>query len=58
MGARRDAGRPETAAAVIFRVKALEGLEADLARRFAELWKKPASEINDTSVVLAQNGQP
>jgi NADP-dependent 3-hydroxy acid dehydrogenase YdfG len=53
----RDAERPLTAAAVTFRVKALEGLEVDLARRFSELWKKPASEINDTSVVLAQNGQ-
>ena len=53
----RDAGRELTAAAVIFRVKALEGLEAELARRFTELWEKPASEINDTIVVLAQNGQ-
>jgi NAD(P)-dependent dehydrogenase (short-subunit alcohol dehydrogenase family) len=53
----RDAERPMTAAAVIFRVKSLEGLEPELARRLTELWEKPASEINDTSVVLAQNGQ-
>jgi NADP-dependent 3-hydroxy acid dehydrogenase YdfG len=54
----RDAGRPLTAAAVVFRVKSLAGLEAALARRFTQLWEKPASEINDTSVDLAEIGHP
>lgn len=48
----RDAGRPLAAAAVIFRVTALAGLEEALARRFAGLWTMPASEINDTIVDL------
>lgn len=48
----RDAGRDLNAASVIFRVKALEGLEAELARRFTGLWDLPASEINDTTIDL------
>lgn len=54
----RDAGRELNAASVIFRVKALDGLEAELARLFAELWELPASEINGTIVELAQIGHP
>jgi len=54
----RDGGRELNAASVIFRVKALEGLEPELARRFAELWELPASDINDTSIELAQIGHP
>jgi len=52
----RDAGRELNAASVIFRVKALAGLEAELARRFAALWMTPASETNDTIIELAQIG--
>ncbi len=48
----RNAGRELNAASVIFRVKALEGLEADLARRFTQLWMNPASETNDTIIDL------
>lgn len=54
----RDAGRELSAASVVFRLSALEGLEPELARRFAALWDVPASEINDTVVDLAQNGHP
>ena len=49
----RDAGRELNAASVIFRVKALEGLESELAGRFASLWDLPASDINDTIVDLS-----
>ncbi|WP_430868929.1 SDR family NAD(P)-dependent oxidoreductase [Demequina aurantiaca] len=49
----RDAGRPLSAAAVIFRVKSLAGLEETLARRFAGLWTAPASQTNDTIVDLS-----
>ena len=55
----RDAGRQVTAASVIFRVKSLAGLEDELAHRFAGLWTRPASEINDTIVELTdENGHP
>ncbi len=59
----RDAGRQVSAASVIFRAKSLEGLEAELARRFVDLWTIPAHEINDTIVELSseihtQNGHP
>lgn len=49
----RDAGRQLAAAAVIFRAESLAGLEEELARRFAELWMAPASEINDTIIDLS-----
>ncbi|MBC7299278.1 MAG: hypothetical protein H5T82_10355, partial [Demequina sp.] len=49
----RDAGRPLTAAAVIFRVQSLAGLEDALARRFVALWTAPAAETNDTIVNLS-----
>ncbi len=54
----RDGGRELNAASVIFRVKALEGLEPQLARRFAELWELPASDINDTSIELSDPTAP
>lgn len=54
----RDAGHELNAASVIFRVKALEGREAELARRYTELWELPASEINDTIVDLTDSSNP
>jgi NADP-dependent 3-hydroxy acid dehydrogenase YdfG len=54
----RDAGHELNAASVIFRVKTLDGLEAELARRFAELWELPASEINGTIVDLTDSPAP
>ena len=48
----RDAGTPLAAASVVFRVKALSGLEGALAQRFADLWRADAAEINDTIVEL------
>ncbi|MFE5407408.1 SDR family NAD(P)-dependent oxidoreductase [Microbacterium sp. NPDC056569] len=48
----RDAGRPQAAASVIFRVKSLDGLEEALAQRFADLWLADATEIDDTIVEL------
>jgi NAD(P)-dependent dehydrogenase (short-subunit alcohol dehydrogenase family) len=51
--AARDAGRPLAAASVIFRVKALDGLEQRLADAFADLWSRDAAEINDTVVDLS-----
>ena len=50
--AARDAGEPLRAASVIFRVKALEGLEDRLAHAFADLFVADADEINDTIVEL------
>lgn len=49
----RDAGTPLRAASVIFRVKALAGLERELADAFVELWDAEAHAINDTVVGLA-----
>ena len=47
--AARDAGSPSpSAAAVIFRVKSLEGLEDTLAQRVAALWPQDAASVNDT----------
>lgn len=54
----RDAGAPLAAASVVFRVKALAGLEDELARRFVGLWSTPADEINDTIVELTEIGHP
>ncbi|WP_061965352.1 SDR family NAD(P)-dependent oxidoreductase [Demequina aurantiaca] len=48
----RDAARPLTAAAVIFRVTSLAGLEEALARRFVDLWNAPATRLNDTTLDL------
>lgn len=49
----RDLGRPLSAAAVIFRVQSLAGLEEALARLFVNLWIAPASESNGTIVDLS-----
>ena len=51
--AARDAGAPQRAASVIFRVKALAGLEPELAATFAGLWDADAATVNDTVVALA-----
>lgn len=48
----RDAGTPLSAAAVIFRVKALEGLESVLAEAIVDLWSRDAASLNDTVVPL------
>jgi NADP-dependent 3-hydroxy acid dehydrogenase YdfG len=50
--AAKDAGTPQRAASVIFRVKALAGLEETLADAFAGLWDADAAEINGTVVTL------
>lgn len=50
--AARDAGVPLRAAAVIFRVKALDGLEDAVADEFVGLWDDDAASINDTVVTL------
>ncbi len=49
----RDAGEPLRAASVIFRVKALDGLEETLAEAFAGLFAADAAEVNDTVVDLS-----
>ncbi|WP_062212108.1 SDR family NAD(P)-dependent oxidoreductase [Demequina oxidasica] len=49
----RDAERPLTAAAVIFRVQSLAGLEEELARCYGDLWNSPATQINDTTLDLS-----
>ena len=51
--AARDAGQPLAAASVIFRVKALDGLEQTLADGFTDLWSRDAAEVNDTVVDLS-----
>lgn len=45
--AARDASLPLRAASVVFRVKALAGLEGALATAFVDLWDVDAAEIND-----------
>ena len=50
--AAREAGDPLRAAAVVFRVRALAGLEDDLAARVVRLWDAAADEINDTVIPL------
>ncbi|MFI7742873.1 SDR family NAD(P)-dependent oxidoreductase [Kocuria rhizosphaericola] len=54
--AAREAGEPLRAAAVIFRVKALAGLEDRLAAAYSELWGAEASELNDSTFDLQQKG--
>lgn len=51
--AARDAGQQLAAASVIFRVKALDGLEQTLADGFTDLWSRDAAEVNDTVVDLS-----
>lgn len=48
----RDEAREVRAASVVFRVRALAGLETVLAERFAGLWRAEAAEINDTVVQI------
>ena len=50
--AARDAGGPLSAAAVIFRVKSLEGLEDIVAERFTALWSTDAASVNGTVSTL------
>lgn len=50
--AARDAGSPLTAAAVIYRVRALAEREDDLARAYVSLWDRPADTVNDSVVEL------
>ncbi|MDQ1123389.1 SDR family oxidoreductase [Microbacterium trichothecenolyticum] len=50
----RDAGREPTAAAVVFRVKSLEGLERALATSFVALWDDEAVAWNDTVIGIDQ----
>lgn len=50
--AARDAGTPLSAAAVVFRIKSLEGLEDTVAERFAALWAEDAASVNGTIMPL------
>lgn len=50
--AARDAGAPLAAASVIFRVKALSGLEKRLGEAFVGLWDVDAADVNDTVIGL------
>ncbi|MCC4248699.1 MULTISPECIES: SDR family NAD(P)-dependent oxidoreductase [Microbacterium] len=52
--AARDAGREPSAAAVVFRVKSLAGLEDALALAFLGLWGDPAADVNDVVIELAE----
>jgi NADP-dependent 3-hydroxy acid dehydrogenase YdfG len=54
--AAREAGEPLRAAAVIFRVKALAGLEDRLAHAYAGLWDAEAPELNDSTIELQEKG--
>ncbi|GAA1750161.1 SDR family oxidoreductase [Kocuria aegyptia] len=54
--AARGAGEPLRAAAVIFRVKALAGLEDRLAAAYAGLWGAEAAELNDSIIALQAQG--
>ena len=49
----RDAQQPLRGASVVFRVKALAGLEGRLAEAFVRLWDGEADAVNDTIVDLA-----
>jgi len=51
--AARDAGTSLSTAAVIFRVKSLEGLEETLAQRVVGLWAEDAASVNGAIVTLA-----
>ncbi|KUG52577.1 alcohol dehydrogenase [Kocuria rosea subsp. polaris] len=52
--AAREAGEPLRAAAVIFRVKALAGLEDRLAAAYAGLWAAEAPELNDSIIEIQE----
>jgi NADP-dependent 3-hydroxy acid dehydrogenase YdfG len=49
----RDAGESPHAAAVVFRVKALDGLEDAVAARFVDLWAQDAAAVNDSVITLS-----
>jgi len=49
----KDAGHTLRAASVVFRVKALAGLEQTVAERFIGLWDVDAADVNDTVIDLA-----
>jgi NADP-dependent 3-hydroxy acid dehydrogenase YdfG len=51
--AAKDAGEPPAAASVVFRVKALDGLEETLAASYLDLFAADAPDINDTVVTLS-----
>ncbi|MGQ1838166.1 SDR family NAD(P)-dependent oxidoreductase [Kocuria turfanensis] len=53
----REAGAPLRAAAVIFRVQALAGLEERLAAAYAGLWDAEAAALNDSTIELRQEGR-
>ncbi|MGC5221265.1 SDR family NAD(P)-dependent oxidoreductase [Micromonospora sp. DT81.3] len=53
--AARDAGSELSGAAVIFRVKALEGLEEELAASGVALWAQPATDLNESVIPLVVN---
>jgi 3-oxoacyl-[acyl-carrier protein] reductase len=44
----------DTAAAAIFAVQSLDGLEADLAARVLALWDFPATDLNNSRLVLTR----
>ncbi|KZE89340.1 SDR family NAD(P)-dependent oxidoreductase [Microbacterium sp. TNHR37B] len=50
--AARDAGRPLTAAAVIYRVRSLADREDDLARAYTSVWDRPAEAVNGSVMEL------
>lgn len=49
----REAGREPAAAAVVFRVKSLDGLEDALAASFVALWDDDAAAWNDVMIDIA-----
>ncbi|PWF81829.1 alcohol dehydrogenase [Kocuria rosea] len=53
----REAAEPLRAAAVIFRVTALAGLEDRLANAYAGLWDAEAPELNDSTIELQEKGR-
>ncbi|WP_298587231.1 SDR family oxidoreductase [uncultured Kocuria sp.] len=53
--AARETGEPLRAAAVIFRVTALAGLEERLATAFAGLWDAEAPELNDSVIEIPKD---
>ncbi|HEY5221969.1 MAG TPA: SDR family NAD(P)-dependent oxidoreductase [Microbacteriaceae bacterium] len=50
-----SSGTEPTAAAVIFRVKALAGLEETLAASVVDLWSQDAASVNGRTITLAEN---
>lgn len=55
--AARDAGQPLRAAAVIFRVGALEGREESLADACVRLWEEEADDLNGRTIELRSDGR-